>query len=534
MRSRWALALTAAVSIVIGGAISASAAEPVALGSGRVVDDAAVLSSAEESAIQTRSEELSSSSNVDLWVVFVDEFTDPADAETWANDTARLNNLGPNQYLLAVSVGGRAFYLSGDSEGPVSEDQLIAIEQQRVGPELGDGDWAGAALAAADGLADATGGGTGGTDAQSGGGIGGFLFIGLLIVVVGVIVWLVIRARRKGGASGAANGRAGTPPVPLEELARRAASALVQTDDAIKTSEQELGFARAQFGDAATTEFAATLAQAKTDLDEAFSLKQQLDDATPDSEQDARAWNTRILELCEHANAELDAKAEAFDELRQLEQNAPEALARIQSERAAVAGATGTATSRLSELRASYAPEELATVADNLPQAQQRLTFADEQLAAAQAAVGGGDGASAAVSIRAAEEATAQAKLLYDAVAKLGDDLATAERDAAALVAELDTDLAAAAALPDADGRLAGAIAATRQRVEAARPLLTGTARRPLHALDSLEKANAEIDAALAHVRDAQEKQQRAAQQLQQLLTHAQAQVSAAEDYITS
>src|SRR5690349_10091606 len=108
MRSRWALALTAAVSIVIGGAVSASAADPVTLGSGRVLDDAAVLSSADESAIQARSEELSSSSNVDLWVVFVDEFTDPSDAGKWANDTAALNNLGPNQYLLAVSVGGRA------------------------------------------------------------------------------------------------------------------------------------------------------------------------------------------------------------------------------------------------------------------------------------------------------------------------------------------------------------------------------------------------------------------------------------------
>lgn len=524
MRSRWALALTAALSIVIGGAASASATEPVPLGSGRVLDQAEVLSSSDEAAIQARSEELSSSSNVDLWVVFVDEFTDPTDAETWANDTAILNNLGPNQYLLAVSVGGQAFYLSGDSEGPVSESQLIAIEQERIAPELGAGDWAGAAIAAADGLAAATGGG----------GIGGVLFVGLLIVVAGVIIWLVVRARRKGRAPGGVKGPGGTPQVPLEELARRAASALVQTDDAIKTSEQELGFARAQFGDAATTEFEATLAQAKTDLDEAFSLKQKLDDETPDAEQDARAWNTRILELCEHANTELDAKAEAFDDLRQLEQNAPEALARVQAQRADVAQGAGAASARLAELQAAYAAEELATIADNLPQAQQRLAFADEQLSAAQAAVGGGDGAAAAVSIRAAEEATAQAGLLYAAVGKLGDDLATADRDAAALIAELEKDLATAGALPDGDGRLAGVVAATRQQVDSARPLLAGSARRPLHALDALEKADAEIDAALAHVRDEQEKQQRAAQQLQQLLTHAQAQVSAAEDYITS
>lgn len=533
MRSRWALALTAAVSIVIGGAASAFAADPVTLGSGRVLDDAAVLSSADESAIQARSEELTASSDVDLWVVYVDEFTDPADAETWANDTARLNNLGPNQYLLAVSVGGRAFYLSGDSGGPVSGDQLGTIEQQRIAPELRDGDWAGAAIAAADGLADAVGGGSGaGTDASSGGGIGGFLFIALLVVVVGAIIWLVIRARRK--TTTGAVGRGAPPQVSLEELGRRASSALVQTDDALKTSEQELGFARAQFGDAATAEFEATLAQAKASLDEAFSLKQQLDDATPDSEQDARAWNTRILELCEHANAELDAKADAFDELRKLEQNAPEALARAQSDRTAAGEAAAAAATRLTTLQSTYAPEELATIADNLQQAQQRLAFADEQLTSAQTAIGAGDGARAAVSIRAGEEAVSQARLLHEAIGKLGDDLATAESDAAALIAELEKDIATASGLPDPDGRLAGVIASTRHQVDAAAPLLAGAAKRPLRALDGLEKANAEIDALLSGIRDEQEKQRRAAQQLQQLLTHAQAQVSAAEDYITS
>ena len=84
MRSRWALALTAAFSIVIGGAVSASATDPVSLGSGRVLDEAGVLSAADERAIQERSEQLAESSGVDLWVVFVEEFSDPASAEELA------------------------------------------------------------------------------------------------------------------------------------------------------------------------------------------------------------------------------------------------------------------------------------------------------------------------------------------------------------------------------------------------------------------------------------------------------------------
>jgi len=531
MRSRGILALAAAVAIMLGAALPAAATDPLPLGATRVLDDAGVLSSSEEQAVQARSEALSASSGLDLWVVYVDQFTNPSDASDWGNTTADLNNLGPNQYLLAIATEGRAFFLSGHPDSPVSDDQLAEIEQERIGPALQGGDWVAGATAAADGLADARGGSGAGT----GGGFGGILFVLLLVVVVGALIFFVIRARRKARQpSGAGGGPGAIPAEPLEELAQRASSALVQTDDALKTSEQELGFARAQFGDAAAAEFETVLAQAKADLDAAFALKQQLDDATPDTEQDARAWNTQILELCERANAALDAKAAAFDELRKLEQNAPEALARVQEQRASLASTTDAAATRLATLQTTYAPDALAPIADNPEQARQRLAFADEQLGAAQAAIGAGDGGEAAVSIRAAEEAVGQAKLLQDAVGKLGDDLVAAEREAAALIAELEKDVATAEALPGGDGRVAGVVAGTRQQLETARPLLSGSAKNPLLALDGLEKANAEIDAVLAGIRDAQEQQRRAAQQLDQLMVHAQAQVSAAEDYITS
>jgi len=527
--TRGVLALAATVSIVLGGALAASATDPLPLGSTRVLDDAGVLSASQEQAVQARSEALSASSGLDLWVVYVDQFTNPSDASDWGNTTADLNNLGPNQYLLAIATEGRSFFLSGHPDSPVSDDQLAAIEQERIGPALQGGDWVAGATAAADGLADAESG------AGGGGGLGGILFVLLLVAVVGALIFFVIRSRRKSRQPAVAGG--GTPAIPqepVEELARRAASALVQTDDALKTSEQELGFARAQFGDAAAAEFETVLAQAKADLDAAFALKQQLDDATPDSEQDVRGWNTQIIELCDRANSALDAKAAAFDELRKLEQNAPEALARVQELRATVGQATEAAAARLAVLQTSYAPDALTAIADNPEQARQRLAFADEQLTTAQTAIGAGDGGEAAVSIRAAEEAVGQAKLLQDAVDKLGSDLATGEREAASLIAELEKDVATASALPDPDGRIAGVVAGTRHQIESAEPLLSGAAKNPLSALDGLEKADAEIDALLTGIRDAQEKQRRAAQQLDQLLTHAQAQVSAAEDYITS
>ncbi|WP_231637101.1 TPM domain-containing protein [Microbacterium sp. No. 7] len=534
-RSRWGFALAVVAALAFGGAALggtaiASATPPVPLGDSRVVDGADVLTPTQESAVNDHLVAVSDAADLDLWVVYVDHFTNPSNAEDWANQVAYDNSLGPDQYVLAVATEGGAFYLSGDPQyGPVSDAKLGDIEDTRIGPRLSAGDWAGAATAAADGLAAAVGVSMGGSsDGGSGApGIGGILLIVLAIAVVGVIVWLVVRSRRKAAPAPAGE-------VPLEELAKQAASALVQTDDAVKTSEQELGFATAQFGDAATAEFTRVLGEAKTGLDEAFHLKQQLDDDEPDTPEQTRAWNTRILELCTAANAALDAKAAEFDELRKLEQNAPEALARVQERRIAVAGDPADVAQRLAGLRATYAPDELASIADNPEQAAQRLAFADESLATAEHAIGAGDGAAAAVSIRAAEVAVAQVRALKDAVASRADELARAESGARALIADLEGDFVAAAGLPDADGGLAAIIAAARQTVDAAKAHLGGGQRRPLATLEQLERANADVDARIAHVRGVEEQRRRAAQQLEQVIMQAQGQVTAAEDFVAA
>ncbi|MET0736192.1 MAG: TPM domain-containing protein [Microbacterium sp.] len=539
MRARWAMSLTAALSILLAGAAGAAhATDPVTLGSGFVVDDADALTPAEEQAAQERLQKLSEDTDVDLWVVYVDTFTDPADAADWANQTADQNGLGPNQYLLAVATESRQFYLSAYDQGPVSPDQVTAIEQQRIQPVLATNDWAGAVDAAADGLEDAVSGGSGGTP-TSGGGSGGGFFGGLVVflviaAIVGLVVWFIVRRRRRRTGAGAPGQPPAVEQLSTAELASRAASALVQTDDAVKTSEQELGFARAQFGDEAAAEFEQALHAAKEALNEAFTIQQRLDDSEPDTEDQVRAWNARILELCAVANAGLDEKAAAFDELRQLEQQAPEALARVQGERAKAAASLDGAAARLQALATSYAPEALATVADNPEQARQRIAFADEQLAEASAAITEGKGGEAAVGIRAAEDAVGQAQLLEQAIDTLAGDLARGERSAAELIAELEQDLATAGALPDPDGRVAGAVVAVRQQLDNARRDLTAGQKRPLVALEGLEAANQQIDAVVQGVRDAEAQAQRARQVLGQTIMQAQAQVSTAEDYITS
>lgn len=523
-----------ATGLVQDAAVPAVA--PVTLGAGYVFDDAAALSASDAAAAQSRLELLRADTGLDLWVAFVPEFSDPIDAMEWANDTATRNGLGPTQYLLAVAVDTRQFYLSGDTSGPLSDEQLGNIEQQIRLP-LGQLDWLGAVNAAADGITDAAASGSGapGNNA-SGADAGGsmvWLFIVLLVLVaIGVIVWAVVSRRKKATAGG--TGPRGVQQISTEELGRQAGSALIATDDAIRTSEEELGFARAQFGDAATADFETVLATAKNNLNQAFTLKQKLDDHIPDTEEETRAWNTQILQLCHEANTGLDAKAADFDALRKLEANAPEALAHVQGERVTVAPMIVAAAQSLQTLAGRYSANALATVGDNPAQASTRLAFADEQLDTAQRLIGEGKGGEAAVSIRAAEEAVDQAKMLAQAVDKLGADLAGAEQAVTAAIAHLESDVAQANHLPDPDGRVAGAIALVNQQIATARSALAAPTIAPLQVLQGLDAANTEIDGVVAGVRDAAAAQQHAQQILQQTLLTAQAQVSAAEDYVTA
>lgn len=540
LRARLSAAAALALALVIGGpAVAASATEPVELGSTRVYDQVDALSPQQEFDAQARIEQLRTSTGLDLWVVFVDEFTNPSDSADWANETADRNGLGPTQYLLAVAVDARQFYLSGDSSGPISFEQLGAIEQDRLIPVLAADDWAGAVDATAEGLEEADQAGSGGTTVPnpllpSISDVIWTVLLVLAVLAVGVVILvIVLRSRRKNAAT-APGVVPGPPPVPTEELRRQAASALIDTDDAIRTSEQELGFAAAQFGEAATTDFAAALQSARDKLGQAFALQQQLDDDVPDTEEQVRAWNTQIVELCAEANQGLDEKVDAFDELRKLEADAPAALARARDARTAAASAIDAAAASLSALQGSYAPDALETVDDNVDQARARLAFADEQLTAAQTALDAGETGEAAVGIRAAEEAVGQAVVLETAIDTLATDLVAEDRQAAAVIEGIEQDIRTAMTLPDPDGRVAAVIDVTRGDLDAARSDLAGTQRRPLHTLQTLQATDQRIDELVQSVRDAAARSQRVAQQLGSELAQAQAQVSAAENFIAA
>ncbi|MFD5601176.1 TPM domain-containing protein [Leucobacter sp. NPDC058333] len=512
--ARWLLGAALGAGLLGAGAVGAAAVSPDSLSSDYVTDSVDVLDAAQEQAANDRLAAAYDATGLDLYVVFVDEFTDPSDRVAWADETAELNGLGSSQYLLAISTEGRQYYVSAPSDGSLSGSALDRIEE-RVLPELRDEDWAGAVTVAAEQLET--------EQAAPGKNTTVAVGVGAGVLVLGGAAFGVTRAARNRRSKQAEEH-------DLHELERASGSALVAADDAVKASAQELEFARAQFGDAAVTTFATATETARKQLLEAFALRQQLDDATPDSVEQRREWLQRIIELCAAADATLDEQKDSFERLRAIEQNAPSALAAVTARREQATAQSELNSADLSRLSSSYASDELATLSGAPQQAQSLLTFAAERESLATTALSSTppDTGAAAVAIREAEAAVAQAETLQQSIAAHGSELAGIEARCAELIAELEADIAGAAALQDGDGTIAAAIAATQQQIAQARADLSGPQKRPSRAVQALDAANTNIDGV---VQTAQETA-RARQALTTQLAQAAEQVRQAETFI--
>lgn len=532
MKTRW-LALAALTATAVAGIFSVSAAsatEPVTLDSGYVTDDAAVLSASQEDAVEARLQTLSENSSSDLFVVLVDDFTSPSDNVAWADTVAENNNLGSEQYLLAIAVDGRSYYISAAPDGPLSDSKLDDVEEKIQGLAAQE-DWEGMIVLAAD-------------EIEGDGGAGALraTLIVVAVIALGLVIWLIIALVRRSRRNAEIRRRGAMPEKPDpndpfstltdEQVQTQAGAALVQADDAITSSREELGFAVAQFGDAATSEFSGALETARAKMSEAFDLKQKLDDEIEDTVHDRRAWHIRIIRLCDEIDDVLDQNAEAFDALRMLEQNAPQELERVRGERAALTPVLAGAGSALAELSAVYDASALSTVADNPVQADERAALADRSIEAAQQAIAAGRTGEAAFAIRTAEQSVAQATQLVAAITALGAELSRIESQARALVAELQADIAAAQQLPDSAGAIRAVAAATAQQLQTAQAALEGASRSPQRVLEALSAANTQIDAAIAQGTQAVERARRTQQLLEQTLTQAGSEIRAAREYI--
>ncbi|PWK67875.1 putative membrane protein YgcG [Streptomyces sp. CG 926] len=560
---RAGLALAAGLLAVGGwgmaGAAPARAEDPVTLSQqGQITDRVGALGDRQGS-VTAALDKLYADRRIQLFVAYVRDFSGRS-PQSWADATAQRNGLGQNDVLLAVATGARQYAYSADVDSGFTEQQLAAVAQTAIEPALRQNDWAGAAIGAANGY-DAVLGGQpipvptitpgpanpgGKADGESG--AGDFVLPVVAVGAAGALAaYTYTRRKRKGGAGGGRGTTTGPgwpegapDRLPLPELDSRAKALLVETDDAVRTSTEELGFASAQFGEEAARPFVAAVAYAKDELTHAFRLRQQLDDAYPEDDATRRRMLDEIVARCTEANRRLDAESADFDRLRDLEKNAPQALASVEQGYLDLTGRASTAEATLTALAGRYADSASAPVASNAEQAKDRLLFAATNLGLAHAALDAGEKGTGAVHVRAAEGAVDQAATLVDAVERRAQELAEAAGKLPGALTETDTDLA------DARGLLTGTAEGTstadlRGRIGRAEAVLAEVRREeaagrydPIDALRRIEEADAALDEALAGARERESGRQRAVALLDQAMLAARSAIGAATDYITT
>jgi uncharacterized membrane protein YgcG len=487
-------------------------------------------------------------SQLQLFVVFVHSF-DGAGAQEWADRTARRSDLGDRDALLAVATRDRAYAYSFDDDFPLTDAQLADVAATAIEPPLAQNDWAGAVIGAANGYQAALNGQPvprpqirpGRPDTGGGIPVAVVAVPVVLLAALGLGGWLLWRHLRRAQAAPPPGG------VSTEELAARADTLLVELDDELRTSERELTLATGQYGAEATRSFAAALDAARQEVAEAFRLRMSLDE-TAAGEPDRRRVLTEIIQRCEAADDRLDAEAEAFDQLRELETHVEQAVAELGRRRAAAQQRLPAAESALADLRGKYVGEALAAVSGNAAQARERLEFAGAALDRASDSIAAGQRSPAALAVRAAEEALSQADTLLDAIDRVGADLTTARATVDTLLVEVAADIAAARTAIAAQapggaagrgataevGELTAAVAAAEQAAASVRAMLDAPTSDPLAAVRLLQNADAALDQALARVRDAADRAARARAKLDHALATARTEVASANEYITT
>lgn len=492
--------------------------------------------------VQDALDQLRDEDGTQLFVVFVSSFDD-VDGQTWADQSARQSQLGARDVLFAVAVDDRAYGISVDQDFPLSDSELADLTANDVEPLLGQQNWDGATIALAQGL-------------NGGSGISGGLAIALLLggaVVVGGGYLLYRRGRRaRTEAQGSSpvgtptteHGPPRPPPDPYaevstEQLTFNASSALIDLDDAVQTSGTELTFARGQFGDEAVAGFQDALDASRAELSQGFTLRQQLDDEVPEDEPAKRGMLAKILALCQSADERLDDQSEAFDRLRDLDRSAATVLESLGPKVESIRARLPKEQQRLATLRDRYAAGALGSIGDDVEQAQILLDNARTELSEARTALQSPTPSAAVVSLRTAEDASAQADQLLDGLWRLETELDEAGSKITAARTETEKDLAEARAMLST-GDPAG-IAPNIARAEAALAAADAAAAPaphslpdPLNALRRLTEADLALDAAVGTARKAAVQAKDVERSLDQAMLTAQSSLAAAGDFITT
>jgi hypothetical protein len=516
---------------------SATAQPPFRL-SGYITDNAGALSGSGRAAIQSASGKLYSDRHIQLWVVFVDDFSGQP-AVSWTENTRAASDLGDFDAVLAVATVDHSYaFLVPHRVQTISSGQVDDLRRNQIEPALRRGDWSGAAVAAANGL-----------DRGQQPASAAPLLIGLAVILVAALVLYVFiryrRRRRRAAELAAAKRVDATDPDALAALSLGALDDLsrwkvVDVDNAVRTSANELALTIEEFGEQRTQPFTQAVDNAKAALSHAFTVRQQLDDAIPETRAQRRELLTEVIVAAARADVELESQREAFEAMRDLVVNAPSRLDALTQQVVDLTARIAPADQRMTELHNEFDSAALASVATNVTTAKDRLAFAEQNLSRGRELAAkpvSGEQSGLVDAVHAAESSLGQARSLLDAVDSAANDIRHAVATLPSLIADIQSGIEHAnTALQNAQQTkaphlrdLASARSTAAQALDLAR---ANGASDPLASFTGLTKANADLTGLLATVAEEQAATERLTRTLEQALFTAQSRVHAVSEYI--
>ncbi len=519
--------------LMFAGLLSAPAAiaEPPFRVADQVTDNAGVLSGSHQREVQAAVDKLFNDRRIKLWVVYVKSF-DGLGRQAWTEQTERLSDFGTNDVLLAIATEDRAYTFSVD-QSVASVTQRGDIERENIEPALRNNDWAGAAIGAADGL---------NTSPRISG--RHLLIAAAALVLLALLLWWWLRSRRRRRhvAEVAAAKRVdptdvqALASVPLEALDELSKQIVVDVDNAVRTSSNELELATEEFGAARTEPFVKAVENAKAALAQAFTVRQTLDDAVPETPLQRRELLTKVVTSAAAADRELQTQQHAFGEMRNLLISAPERLGSMIQQMVALTARIEPARQTLDGLHKQFTEAALSSVAGNVEEARHRLAFAEENITKGRGLISAPATDQTALfdTVRAAEGALQQSATLLDGIDSAATDINRAISGLPAAIDDIQQGIdSAATLLQQSDTPQADLLGSARDvAVEAVEDARSNGASDPLGSFTRLTKADADLDRVLENVAQLRGESQKQALVLDQALFAAQSRVKAVSEFI--
>lgn len=278
-------------------------------------------------------------------------------------------------------------------------------------------------------------------------------------------------------------------------LARRAETSLVAADERIRTATDELAFAEAELGASLTKDLKTALDAVRTHLREAFQLHQLNHDEIPDTDEELRTRNARIVQLCEWAEDLLDEKTAALADSIARVRRAPEVRAKVRSDAEALTARLPQARSIVERLATRYADSAVHQIQNSANEAEQLIAFAKHGADVAERRRAAQQNEEANLALETATEAIRRVGALLDAVEDFEIEALRAESTLAEVVADSRGDIIAARTAPKVPA-VTSATADLEKALDALSP--AGSRNDPFAELTQLRSANTALDDAIA------------------------------------